>query len=61
MNFKKSVIKNIYSSRGAKRGMFLAGLGVGFWLIWAVGYIQGKHDQVPIYFISSPANFSVEK
>jgi hypothetical protein len=30
-----------YSSRGARRGLLLAGITAALWVCWAVGYSQG--------------------
>ncbi len=55
MNFKTLDLQNLYSARGAKRGLRLAGVGLGIWLIWAAGYIQGRLDHTPVYV--TPASF----
>ncbi len=62
MNFKKIGWKNLYSARGAKRGLWLAGAGIVFWSIWAAGYIQGRLDLTPIVSfqqscVNSPPGF----
>jgi hypothetical protein len=40
-------MKNIYSSRGARRGMLIAVIAVSIWMGWAVGYVQGTDTSHP--------------
>ncbi|MEI2783060.1 MAG: hypothetical protein V9H25_18190 [Candidatus Competibacter sp.] len=43
-------MKRWYSPRGAKRGLWLAGLAALLWLSWAAGFTLGRTQTVAIPF-----------
>lgn len=52
-------MNQIYSPRGLRRGLMLAGLSVGIWMAWAIGYSQGvdvNNSRMPLISIDEHAS-----
>jgi len=48
-------MNQIYSPRGARRGLLIAVVTAGIWMAWAMGYTQGVetiHPQMPLISVN---------